>query len=58
MGLNQKDRMKLEDIIDDALSHIMQEKATFENKRIKQLMGIYDLREFLFGMVYGEIMTH
>jgi len=58
MGLSKVDKATLEDIINDAITHIPREKVTFYNHRVRNFMGIYDLREFLFGMVYGEITTH
>ena len=58
MGLSKTDKSTLEEIIDDAISHIQREKNTFDNPKVKNMMGIYDLKEFLFGMIYGEITTH
>lgn len=58
MGLSKLDKSTLEEIIADAKSHIPREKVTFENIKVRNLMGIYDLEEFLFGMIYGEITTH
>lgn len=58
MGLSKVDKTTLEEIIDDAISHIPRETATFDNSKVRKLMGIYDLKEFLFGVVYGEITTH
>lgn len=58
MRLSSNDKLKLEDIVDDAISHIQREKKTFSNTKVKNLFRIYDINDFLFGMIYGEITTH